>query len=129
EMRRSLSWRITRPLRFTKRLAKGVYRRMRAIGPRLSPSPLSPGANQSADWTGLSQRRTYGLTEWLEILRNHFEEQSAEMQEHINAMLLRPNFLVVVDARKDDRDIDATLASLRVQNYGAAKVAILRRLS
>lgn len=129
EMRRSLSWRITRPLRFTKRLAKGVYRRMRAIGPRLSPSPLSPGANQSADWTGLSQRRTYGLTEWLEILGNHFEEQSAEMQEHINAMLLRPNFLVVVDARKDDRDIDATLASLRVQNYGAAKVAILRRLS
>ena len=57
--------------------------------------------------------RTYEPVEWLNVEQGHLRAQADEMRAHINAMVLRPAFFVVLDARKSGRNLDAILASLR----------------
>jgi glycosyltransferase involved in cell wall biosynthesis len=79
------------------------------------------------DATEVRSKRTYDPAEWLDVFQNHLAEQLDEMREHINAMVRRPAFFVVIDARKSGGNLDATIGSLRAQNYPAARVAILGR--
>src|SRR5882757_3564780 len=73
----------------------------------------------------LRDSRTYDPAEWLDVLQGHLAAQSSEMQDHIQAMVLRPAFVVVIDARKSERNLGSTIDSLRAQNYPAAQVVIL----
>jgi hypothetical protein len=82
------------------------YRRLRATGRRL---------------------RTYAPAEWLDVLQSHLAAQIDEMREHIDAMVLRPAFFIVIDARRSERNLDVTIGSLHAQFYRAARVAVLRR--
>ncbi|WP_338833448.1 glycosyltransferase [Bradyrhizobium septentrionale] len=73
----------------------------------------------------LRDSRTYDPTEWLDVQREHLAAQSSEIQDHILAMVRRPAFVVVVDARESERDLGATVDSLRAQSYPAAQVVFL----
>jgi O-antigen biosynthesis protein len=77
--------------------------------------------------TEVRSKRTGDLAEWFDVLQDHLAAQIDEMREHIDTMVLRPAFLVVIDARKSKRDFDVTIGSLRAQIYRAAGVAVLRR--
>ena len=77
--------------------------------------------------------QTYDPAEWAYIEKRHVEEQEHEMQAHIGVMILRPAFLVVVDARTEDpthaeatqRALDQTLLSLRNQIYPPTRIVVL----
>jgi glycosyltransferase involved in cell wall biosynthesis len=73
----------------------------------------------------LRDSRTYDPAEWLDVQREHLAAQSSEIQDHILAMVRRPAFVVVVDARKSLRDLGVTVDSLRAQSYPPAQVVFL----
>jgi GT2 family glycosyltransferase len=81
----------------------------------------------SIEATDLRSKRTGDSAEWFDVLQNHLAAQIDEMREHIDTMILRPAFLVIIDARKSGHNLDVTIGSLRAQIYRAAGVVVLGR--